>query len=140
MDALEPYDYSQLVPFTTACLPGFLADKFDVSAADSIGRAEARCRRPLERALKSTVTGYTSTSLDSSKITLQRGKAYYALLPVWLLYTRWNDRDFLYAVNGQTGKVVGEMPFSKQKFRSLFASIVGVITVLGTVLGALACR
>ena len=40
MDSIEPYDYAELKPFSTAYLPGFLADKYDVSVEDSRDRAD----------------------------------------------------------------------------------------------------
>jgi hypothetical protein len=39
-DAIEPFDYSQLKPFSTAYLPGHLADKYDVDAHAGIQRAD----------------------------------------------------------------------------------------------------
>ena len=44
MDSIEPYNYQDLKQFSTAYLPGFLADKFDVSVDDSIKRGETPSR------------------------------------------------------------------------------------------------
>lgn len=60
MDSIEPYDYGELKPFSTAYLPGFLADKFDVSVEDSRERADQRCGSTLQSALMETVQGYHS--------------------------------------------------------------------------------
>ena len=56
-------------------------------------------------------------------IRLRRGKVHYALLPVWMLHTKWNDKDFLFAMNGQTGKLVGDLPTDMGKFWAIFAAI-----------------
>lgn len=48
MDSIEPYDYTGLKEFSTAYLPGFLADKYDVSVKDSQKRADTRCASTLE--------------------------------------------------------------------------------------------
>ncbi len=45
MDSIEPFDYDDLKPFSTAYLPGFLADKYDVPVEDSAVRADTRCER-----------------------------------------------------------------------------------------------
>ena len=58
MDSIEPFDYAQLRPFSTAYLPGYLADKYDVTIDDSRDRADTRCRETLAQALRDTVTGY----------------------------------------------------------------------------------
>ena len=55
MDSIEPYDYAELKPFSTAYLPGFLADKYDVSVEDSRERADKRCAGSLVSALERTV-------------------------------------------------------------------------------------
>ena len=43
------------------------------------------------------------------------GDVKYALLPVWLLNTKWNGQDYHFAMNGQTGKFVGNLPIDKGK-------------------------
>ena len=130
MDSIEPYDYSGLKPFSTAYLPGFLADKYDVSAEDSQERADKRCRATLVSALKGTVTGYDSCTVAAEDVSLHRGKVHYALLPVWMLNTKWQGKDFLFAMNGQTGKLVGDLPVSRGKFWGTFAAIAAGLTLL----------
>ena len=123
MDSIEPYDYAELKPFSTAYLPGFMADKYDVSVEDSRERADTRCAGSLLRALERTVSGYTTCNETSRDIHLKRGKVHYALLPVWILNTRWEGKDFLFAMNGQTGKLVGNLPVSTKRVIGLFAAI-----------------
>ena len=123
MDSIEPYDYAELKPFSTAYLPGFLADKYDVSVEDSRERADTRCAGSLVDALENTVSGYSSCNETGRDIHLKRGKVHYALLPVWILNTRWEGKDFLFAMNGQTGKLVGNLPVSTKRVIGLFAAI-----------------
>ncbi len=123
MDSIEPYDYAELKPFSTAYLPGFLADKYDVSVEDSRERADKRCTGSLVSALERTVSGYTTCIETSRDIRLKRGKVHYALLPVWILNTKWEGKDFLFAMNGQTGKLVGSLPVSTKRVVGLFAAI-----------------
>ena len=129
MDSIEPFDYTQLQPFSTAYLPGYLADKYDVSVDDSRDRADARCRETLASALRDTVTGYGTCIPEHADISLRRGKVHYALLPVWTLSTKWNGQDFLFAMNGQTGKLVGDLPTDRGRFWGMFAAIAAPLTV-----------
>lgn len=137
MDSIEPYDYKELKPFSTAYLPGFLADKFDVSVEDSRERADRRCGSTLQAALMETVQGYHSCIPKSSHTQLRRGKVHYALMPVWMLNTKWQGKDFLFAMNGQTGKLVGDLPMSWGKFWGTFAAIAVPLSAIGAAISIL---
>ena len=134
MDSIEPYDYGELKAFSTAYLPGFLADKYDVSMEDSRERADARCTESLAQELRSTVIGYETVAEVQRNIRLTRGKVHYALLPVWLLTTKWNGKDYLFAMNGQSGKMVGDLPVAKKKFWSVFAGIGAGLSVISSLI------
>lgn len=129
MDSIEPFDYAQLRPFSTAYLPGYLADKYDVTIDDSRDRADTRCSETLAQALRDTITGYGACVTEREDIALRRGKVHYALLPVWMLSTKWRGQDFLFAMNGQTGKLVGDLPTDRGRFWGMFAAIAAPLTV-----------
>jgi hypothetical protein len=135
MEAIEPYDYSRLIPFTTACLSGFLADRYDVDAEQSKPRAEQRIRNSTEAMLRGTVSGYATVTPVSSRFSVQNGKIQYALMPVWLLNTRYKDKLYTFAMNGQTGKFVGEYPISTGRFWAWVGGIAGILTALFTLIG-----
>ena len=130
MDSIEPFDYKDLKTFSTAYLPGFLADKYDVSAEESAQRADTRCEGTLVAALADTAEGYDICTPVSQDIHLRRGKVHYALLPVWMLSTKWDGKNYLFAMNGQTGKLVGDLPTSVGKFWGTFAAIAGALTAV----------
>ena len=113
MESIEPYNFSDAVDFQTAYLAGYLADKYDVTAEQSVARANERVKRSTESAFASTVQGYSSVVPEHSSIQLSNGKAKYALYPVWLLNTTWNGKKYTFAMNGQTGKFVGNLPVDK---------------------------
>ena len=116
MDSIEPFDYGELKKFSMAFLPGFLADRYDVSVEECARRADERCSNTVVDMLESTVKGYTTCSIESKTVSLKRGKVHYALLPVWLLSTKWNGKNFLFAMNAQSGKMVGDLPINWLKF------------------------
>ena len=127
MESIEPYDITGAVPFKSAYLPGYLADKYDVDAQASIARANERIKRSTEEAFRSTVHGYTSVTTVDSAVNLQNGKARYALYPVWILNTDWNGQKFTFGVNGQTGKVAGDLPMDKSKFWTWLVGVSGAV-------------
>ena len=113
MESIEPFIFSAAVDFQTAYLAGYLADKYDVDAEQSIERANERVKRSTEEVFASTVHGYQTVVTESSNIRLHGGKAKYALYPVWILNTTWQGKKYTFAMNGQTGKFVGDLPVDK---------------------------
>lgn len=130
MDSIEPFDYGELKPFSTAYLPGYLADKYDVSAQENAPRADERCKNSAVELMRNDVTGYDSVMPCTSNVWLARGSVHYALLPVWTLLTKWNGKDYLFMMNGQTGKLVGDLPVSKGEYWGLFAGLSVALSAL----------
>ena len=127
LESIEPFDLSEAVDFQTAYLAGYLADKYDVDAEQSMQRANERIRKSTEDAFASTVQGYMTVTTESSSIRLENGTVKYALLPVWLLNTTWNGQQYTFAMNGQTGKMVGNLPMDKAAYRKWLFGLTGVI-------------
>ena len=127
MESIEPYDFTGAVDFQTAYLAGFLADKYDVDSEQSIERANERIKKSTENAFASTVQGYSTVIPESTSIRLQNGKAKYALYPVWLLNTTWNGQRYTFAMNGQTGKFVGDLPLDKGAYKKWLFGLTGLI-------------
>lgn len=116
MESIEPYDFSQAVPFQTAYLAGYLADKYDVDAEHSVDRANQRAKSSTEEEFRKTVSGYATVTPEASSVRLKNGVTKYALYPVWLLNTTYKGEKYTFAMNGQTGKFVGNLPTDKGKF------------------------
>ena len=134
MDSVEPFDYSDMKPFSTAYLAGYMADKYDVTEQESRKRAEIRVANTVEDMVNSTAIGYTTCVENHKSVDVKHEGAKYVLLPVWMLSTRWNGNNYLFAMNGQTGKLIGDLPVSKKRFWQCFfkiwAPIAGVLAVL----------
>ena len=127
MESLEPYDFTQAVNFQTAYLAGYLADKYDVTMEQSMDRAADRIRNSAEQEFERTINGYSSLRQENKSIQLYNGRAHYALLPVWILNTTWNGEKYTFAMNGQTGKFVGDLPMDKAAYlRWLFGLTGGI--------------
>ena len=130
MESLEPYNFADAVDFQTAYLAGYLADKYDVNADTSRDRANERIRQSTEQAFARTVTGYSTVIPEHTNIQLNNGTAKYALYPVWILNTKWNNQTFTFGVNGQTGKVAGNLPMDKGAFWAWLWGVAGAVTDL----------
>ena len=130
MDSIEPYDFSETVDFKTAYLSGFLADKYDVSSEDSIPRANERIKNSTADAFTQTTVGYSSVFPERTYIKTKSGRVRYALLPVWLMTTEWNGKRYIFAMNGQSGKFVGNLPMDKKAYWKYFGIYFGLSTAL----------
>ena len=128
MESIEPFDIRGAVDFRTAYLSGYLADKYDVDAAASMGRANERIKRSTEEAFAATVTGYNTVVPVSSNIKLNNSKAKYALFPVWMLNTQWKGKKFTFAINGQTGKIAGDLPMDMGAFWRWLLGVSGAVS------------
>lgn len=116
MDSIEPYDYSGLKPFTNQYLSGFVADRFDSSPDDELPRASRRMVNSAWSVMKDTCSGYSGLSLIRNDMKLVNPNVNYTLLPVYLMNCKYKDKNYQYAINGQTGKMVGHLPISKLKY------------------------
>lgn len=129
MESIEPFDVREAVDFQTAYLAGYFADRYDVDAKQSVDRANTRVKKTTEDAFASTVTDYTTVNAENSNIQLHGGKAKYALYPVWLLNTTWNGNQYVFAMNGQTGKFVGNLPVDKKAAGKWTLGLTAVLSV-----------
>ena len=128
MESIEPYRFDGAVDFQTAYLAGYLADKYDVDAETSVGRANERIKKSTEDAFAKTVVGYDSVTPENTNVQLSNGRAKYALYPVWLLNTDWKGKKYTFAMNGQTGKLVGDLPLDKAAARRMQFGWTSLIT------------
>ena len=131
MESIEPFHFGEAVDFQTAYLAGYLADKYDVTMEQSIGRANERIKVSCEDTLRDTVNGFGSVTTKNSFVQTSNGVAKYALYPVWILNTEYQGEKFQFGMNGQTGKIVGNIPASKAKLAALFCGLtVGLTPII----------
>ena len=130
MDAIEPFDYGQLQDYDAAYFSGYMADKYDVTQEESAPRVNERVTNSMKEKLRETVTGYNSVCEERADIGIQEGTVSYAMMPVWMLSTKFNDNIYTFAMNGQTGKVVGSLPVDMGKFYKYLGGISAVMMLL----------
>ena len=135
MEAVEPFNYSDAAEFNPVYLSGYLADKYDVSAEESIDRANERVRNSTIDAFDDTTGRYTSVIPDGVRVSFENGKVRYSLLPVWMLNIKYCNQMYKFAINGQTGKVVGHYPVDNSKKWKYFWKVAGVAYAIAAVIG-----
>ena len=130
MESIEPYDYGDLMAFNSAYLTGFLADKYDVDAEAAVPRADERVRQSALGVLEDTVEGYDRVELKEGAIHKEEGAVSYAMAPVWILTTRYQDQPYTFMMNGQTGKMVGSLPYDKARANLYWAGSALILTTI----------
>lgn len=120
LESLEPFDYEQAVSFNAAYLSGFLADKYDEEPDEAVVRANERIRNSMLMALRSKVLEYDTAILDASSLRLNHAQRSYALLPIYIYSVVYKGENYTFAMNGQTGKIVGDLPADGQKLLVTF--------------------
>ena len=130
MESIEPFDYAQLIDFEKAYLSGFFADKYDVESKEGEQRVKERACQTLMDAVNRSVVGYATAVPTAKQLQVTHGKAKYVLLPVWMLHTRYKDKTYVFAMNGQTGKMTGTFPICPKRSAIWFSGICAAVTAL----------
>lgn len=118
MESIEPYDMEMAIPFDEGYLSGYEAQKYDVTKEESRKRAEDRIKTSFDELLDQSVNRgrYSIVIPRNSRIGCTKGKVQYALMPVWVIKVKYKDTIYQFAMNGQTGKLAGELPVDKGVF------------------------
>lgn len=136
-DKLAPWDLSALVDFSPNYIAGYHAEAYTVDLAEGFTEAEAIMEREI-RALVRRDIGGDEQRIDALNTTMSDITYKHILLPIWLAAYKYNGKTYRFVVNGQTGKVKGERPWSKAKIA--LAVLAGIIIVIGGVFIAQAMK
>ena len=126
MESIEPFRMEGAVNFETAYLAGYLADKYDVNREYTRVRANARIKTSALKSLRSDLYGYTTSEEVSAVVQMENSRFRYVLCPVWLLNTTWREKKYTFAMNGQTGKLAGDLPEDRISKLLMFLCAFGI--------------
>jgi DNA-directed RNA polymerase subunit RPC12/RpoP len=125
MNSIEPFDYSKLEKYNHAYLSGFLAERYDIDSTGMYTKAYERVIKSAEDALLSKCSNYDSRSIRNSNHVINEYTIEYALLPVYMVNVKYQDKYYTFAMNGESGKIIGNIPLNKKK-----VVIVSIITFI----------
>ncbi|AGT07694.1 zinc ribbon domain-containing protein [Paracoccus aminophilus] len=130
-DALAPWDLSHLASYRPEYLAGFMAEGYTIALSDGhqIAREEMAgvIAMDARRDIGGNVQRIETLQSDFSSETFK-----HIMLPVWTAAYRYNNTSYRFVVNGQSGRVQGERPYSIWKIA--FAILLGLILVAGVML------
>ncbi|NLO36012.1 MAG: hypothetical protein GX112_06645 [Clostridiaceae bacterium] len=136
IDSITPYDETAAVDFSLAYLSGFFAEKYDIQQPEVQPVIENRVRQYAETLVQDTIGTYNQVNLTRKDIGLAAQAWHYTLLPAWIMTYFYRGKTFMYAINGQTGKIHGELPVDQKKL-SLTSLLIGAAVLAALILGGL---
>ena len=122
MDSIEPFNYDELAPYNHAYLSGFLAEKYDVEEEVGLQRATDRTMMTCNDLIKSSVR-HGSVTIVNNGMVIKPEHCHYIMLPVWMVNIKYKDKMYTFAMNGQTGKMIGDMPIGGKETAIWFFGI-----------------
>lgn len=126
---LEPWDLSALEPYLPDYLAGFRAEAYTVEIEEGFTRAREHMDRVILRDVKFDIGGdrqrVHDVETEMSALTYK-----HILLPVWVAAYKYRGKSYRFIVNGRTGRVQGERPYSAWK---IAAAVIAGAIVAGVV-------
>ena len=136
MEAIEPFDYSELTNFSMTYLSGFFAEKYDVEKESVFPRIKKRLTGVCSSYMNSSVTNYSTISQKSEEYNFTETKWHYILLPVWFMSYKYKEKVYEFVLNGQSGKIAGALPIRKSLVRVFATVIFAAVASLTYIIGA----
>lgn len=133
MNTLEPFNYQEMVPYTHAYLSGFYAEKYDTEGEVLFDEVSKRAITSAEKLLLKDVNGYATTTVTKNSLKPKETNREYVLLPVWMVNVKYKNQMHIFAMNGQTGEFIGDIPLDKTK-TIIYSIIIFIITLLISIL------
>jgi hypothetical protein len=123
MDSIEPFNLSEAEDFNVAYLSGFLAERFDETADECKPRAVKRVEGSMRHFCAADVDPGLTLGGFRDFCEIQNIETEYYMLPAWLLHCEYKDKYYLFAMNGQTGKFIGNLPIDWGKLAAITGAV-----------------
>ncbi len=133
-DAIAPWDLSALTPYDPRFLAGFRAEGYTVPVQDGYGEARGVMNAVIEGDVRRDIGG-DQQRIGKLDTRVGRLTFKHVLLPVWLAAFRYRGKSYRFVVNGRTGEVEGERPYSAVKIAiAVLAGLLLAFAVAGVMI------
>lgn len=130
MDSIQPFNYGELIDYNHAYLSGFFAEKYDIESDGTIQIALKRTVESAKKTMLNDMGNYASKEITDNNLNIKEANHEYALFPVWMVNVKYKDNYYIFAMNGQTGKFIGNIPLDKKKTIIYSISIFIILFIL----------
>jgi hypothetical protein len=127
LDSLAPWDINRAVPFDNRYISGFNSEEYTITLDSGFELAKDKMAHTIYQHIKRDIGG-DQQQVEYKKTHYQDIKYRHTLFPIWTAQFRWKNRTYDYAINAQTGKVVGDRPYSWLKITLL---VITILIILG---------
>ena len=135
LEGILPYPKDEHIDFSMPYLQGFMAKKRNIERNSLSDEVRGRMEQYSEALLRDTVNGYSSVSTDHLSLNLLSSHWEYTLMPIWILTYKKGEKTFVYAMNGSTGKIYGELPVSPWKLAILGVAVSAITALIAFLIG-----
>ena len=126
--AIQPYKLNTMMRYRPMYLAGWMSEEFSVSKEAALATTQQEFRNRERNAISRFLPGDTRSGL-SVQTDLEVGGSDLILLPIHVLSYRYGDKVYRFLVNGQTGRVVGEKPWSGSRIAAVVIAVVLLVMI-----------
>lgn len=135
-NGMMPYKFEEMESFKMSYLSGFQAECRDMEQTEVENKMQCEMRDCAQKLLRETISGYNSVTIQNVNFVPEKEDFSYVLFPVWTLtYKAGNGKIYYYSMNGQTGKVCGELPVDYKKVTFVSALVTAIVLTVGLIAG-----
>ncbi len=128
-ERLEPWNLGDLVPYDDKFLSGFRCESYQVEVQTGMETAKQKMDPVIRNVIRKDIGGdeqrIHTVDTSYSNITFK-----HVLLPIWISSYRYNEKVYRFLINGQTGEVQGERPYSAFKIAMTILAVIAIIVIL----------
>lgn len=124
LENLSPWHTQVLVPFNPKYLSGFDSEEYTVGLDNGFELAKVKMNQVIRRDIRADIGG-DQQQISSLRTQYSNTSYKNVLFPVWTAQFKWKEKTYNYAINGQTGKVTGERPYSWLKIAAIVGTLGG---------------
>lgn len=137
LEGILPYPKDEHIDFSMPYLQGFVAKKRNIERESISNEVRGRMEKYSETLLSETVHGYSSVTTDHLSLGVKSAHWEYTLMPIWILTYKKGEKTFVYAMNGSTGKIYGELPLSPLKLAILGVAVSAITALIAFLIGGM---
>ena len=126
IQCINDWKLRKLEPFSPAYLSGFRTERYAVGLQDGFTKSKVTMEQEITRLVCRDIGG-NHQRIDDKKSRYSAITFKHLLLPVWLAVYRYNGKTFQILVNGRSGTVAGDRPYSIWKIGGLVVGILFAI-------------